>query len=151
MEAQPAPGLPVEEAWGMPEQEGSSTPAGLLSGPPLSTHRVAYLAVAPLKTPSKKDPAGIARHSLKHRTSTPRAPEPGLQVLCNSHMLPLCLSGSSRPRKPWQPTGSTKGEKERPQPSDALSRILTHMACSSLHHKTWLGAGTGRTSYLAHI
>lgn len=56
----------------MPEQEGSSAPAGLRCGPPLTTHVQSGLA-APLNTPSRKDPAGIPRHSLNHKAVPPCA------------------------------------------------------------------------------
>lgn len=97
--AEPALGLPVEEVGGMPEWEGISTPAGLFCGPPPSMYGVTYLAPAPLNTPSWKDPDGIARCSLKHRTTPQGLPNQACRCcpICTTHYVCAYLVPATPP------------------------------------------------------
>lgn len=77
------------------------------------TYRVVYLAVALLSTPSQRDPAGIARHSLKHRTSNPKGSwtRPAGAVQFAQHITFVHIWFLPSSHEPWQLTGSAKGQK----------------------------------------
>ena len=128
-------------------------PASSMAPRRAGTHQVPCLAVTASSTPSRRDPSAVAWCSLGHRTSIPRAPKEGLWVLRNPYRtLPLCQGlVPATLREPWQLTGSSNGEEQRPCPRAALPHIPTQGAWSSLHRKPRLEQGLVNTLPGTHL